>query len=198
LRRMSEDKPASKGPVTIMKGGTNSSEFDRLIAAKKLEADRRRAASDADRKVASVPIAQGGAMLRELDMGSPKRNLVGVVQLVNTAGTHERFMQVDIVDGESNGQIIRTIVLVCPLCIERGLPQDQAQISIRDDHRKWYLDERTRGQVFTDPSTLQVYALAGTIVAPGPYRCSAYNCGHRSFRIDPKSDYPGVSRWVWG
>jgi hypothetical protein len=196
---MSDDKPSTpKAPVTIMKGGTLSSDYERLIQAKKREAELRRAQSDAERKIASVPITQGGGLLREMDMGTPRRNLVGVVQLVNTANTHERFMQVDIVDGESNGQVVRTLVLVCPLCVERGLPMDQAQISIRDDHRKWYLDERTRGTVFTDPVTFQVYPLAGTIVGPGPYRCSAYNCGHRSFRIDPKSDYPGVSRWVWG
>ncbi len=183
-------------PVVLMKGGTTSSAFDAEVRRASLEAEARRAEQEQDRAAADVPIEQGGAMRRTLDMGLPGRHPVAVLWCPTRDGTRERFMTCEVTEAESNGEVVLTLIMVCPRCVERGIPQDQAQMQIRSNHRAWYLDTRTRGHVFKDPDSGELHVLAGTVTGPGPYTCAAFNCGFK-FSIDPKSpDYPGVSRLV--
>ncbi len=182
-------------PVVIMKNGTTSSAFDKEVHRASVDAERRRQEQDADRQAASVGIEQGGAVRKTLDMGLPGNHPVAVLWCPTRDGSRERFMVCDLVDGEADGEVILTLVMICPRCMDRGVPMDQAQMSIRTNHRVWYLDTKTKGLPFRDPDTQELHILAGTITGPGPYTCSGMGCGFK-FSIDPKSEYPGVSRLV--
>lgn len=199
---MSDDKAASgpKAPMTIMRGGTTSGWYDTYVNQLKADQARRHAEQDAEKAEAAEGVVQTAdevkwAEKRSIDLGQPHQNLVAVMQLLSKDGSKERFMQCDVVEGATETGVVMTLVVICPACVGRGIPQSQAQLSIRDDHRKWYLNQKWKGTPFRDPDTGEVYQLAGSIEGPDLYKCSAPGCDF-AFRISEKSEYPGVSRMV--
>jgi hypothetical protein len=200
---MADDTTASKpakGPVTIMRGGTTSSWYDSYVQQLQHDQKIRHAQQDAETveaKKGLVETASGvqGAVKKSLDLGQPHLNPVAVLQLLSKDGSKERFIQCDVVEGAMGDLVTMTLVLICPGCVGRGIPQSQAQIHIRDDHRKWYLDMKWKGTPFRDPDTGDVLVLAGSIEGPELYKCSAPGCDF-AFRISSKTEIPGVSRMV--
>ncbi len=199
---MTDGKVASgpKAPMTIMRGGTTSGWHDSYVNQLKEDQARRHAEQDAEKAEAAKGLVENAdgvqwAEKKSFDLGQPHHNPVAVMQLLSKDGTKERFIQCDVVEGASEKGVVMTLVVVCPDCYSRGIPQSQCQLSIRDDHRKWYLDTKWKGTPFRDPDTGEVYLLAGSIEGPELYKCSAPGCAF-AFRISSKSEYPGVSRMV--
>lgn len=182
-------------PTVLMKGGTLPSSFEAEMRRQSVAAEARRAAQDEDRKAASVPLEQGGAFRGTLDMGTPGKHPEVIIWCPTRDGTRERFMVCEVVQPEGADHSVLALLMICPRCVDRGVPSDQAQMMIRSNHRVWFLDDKTRGTPFKDPDTGHLHIIAGTVTGPGPYTCSGFNCGFR-FRIDPKSEWPGVSRLV--
>ena len=116
-----------------------------------------------------------------------------VVMKITIAG-HDEYAQCDVVNMSTDGKMDLALVVPCPGCLRRGYSTDQAQIHIKQSHRKWSLDRRHEGKLWVDPETGQAYRLAGKPVGEETYICS--RCRF-AFVIDDRADtgHEGVS-WM--
>jgi hypothetical protein len=197
---MSEETPKIKAPVVFMKGGTTSSRFDAEVQRQKADQLARQSEQDEEIRLSKSETMTntGGHSLasrKTMDLGSANTHPVAILQVLLDHGSRERYIQADIVIASDpvTGEIIRTLNLVCPSCVSRGLPQSQSQIKIDSRNRKWDLDERCKGDVWVDPDTRQPYVIAGKVECAEMCRCPQVGCSF-SFKISPKSDHPAVSR----
>jgi len=71
--------------------------------------------------------------------------------------------------------------MVCPRCVSRGVPQGEAQMMIRESHRKFWIDEKRKGQVepLEWPGGVREFVtICGTVTVQDIVRCSNYNCNY--------------------
>jgi hypothetical protein len=197
---MSDDKPtASKpaAPTIIFKGGTNTSSLDREIAVEMEDINKRRQEADEERRRAVIlsnpadaseegfkvatqqaaMIEDGGVML-ENRLASANDAAEVIIEYRSKDGTLTQFLQADVRVSEQGMMLI----LLCPRCVRRGRPQTMSQFHVRDDNRKWYLDEKLKGQVWADPDSNEPHVIAGKVEMPELGRCPHPNCDFK-FRI---------------
>jgi len=180
-----------------VKGGTTPSSWDAHLASMVADHKSRLAEQDKDIQASQMGVEQGGGIRKTMDLGQPGTNPVVIFEYSNGPG-HHGFIQADITVTQTEAEPILSLVIVCPECVKRGVPQAQAQMLIRSNHRKWYLDEKCKGQVFKEPGTGSVYVVAGKVHGPDLYKCSQFNCTY-AFRISENStysEYPMISRLV--
>ena len=110
--------------------------------------------------------------LRLMDSGAPKV----VLYYLNRDGTVRQSCVSEFVmlpDGDE------LFTMVCPKCLERGIPSGDCQLQIRKSHRKWYRDPKKEGTLvlLEDPygKPFQV-RICGTIYSEEILRCSNFNC----------------------
>lgn len=176
-------------PTIIVRGGTTSSAFDTQVA--ELKADQLRRQAEQDQEIQLV--RKEGARRYEMDLGTPNKAPVAVIQ-VEVGAKREQFIQADVVvSSDASGGLVMQLVIICPKCVSRNIPQSQAQLTIDSRNKRWSLDERTAGQVWIEPGTENAYVLAGTVDVAETCSCPNVGCGFK-FRISNKSEYPGVSR----
>lgn len=175
----------------LVRGGTTSSAYDKELQQRMADAEVRRAEADADRKVAQVPIEQGGGLLFENKLADP---LTGPRVLIKYVGkTKEVLMEqlCELVADELTGD--HMLIFVCPECFRRGVPSQFAQCHVRSKHRQWHLDLREAGQVKAARNSdsiggIEYYTHAGNIMDTDVLRCDGVNCGC-SFKIDKNIMY---------
>ena len=199
---MTDTPTKIQGPTVFVKGGTTSSKFDAEVATMKADQLARQTEQDEEIKLSKTETmantgGQSLASRKTMDLGSSNTHPVAVLQVLLSHGAREQYIQADIIiaSDPSTGEITRTLNLVCPSCVARGLPQAQSQIKIDSRNKKWDLDERVKGQVWVDPDTNQPYVLAGKVECAETCRCPQVGCSY-AFKIGPKSDHPGVSRML--
>jgi hypothetical protein len=159
-----------------VQGGTTTSGHDEWLAKHDRDAKQRRAVADAERKVASVPIEQGGGRLYSHELGGdPRIPKADKVQLfyVNRKGEveHEGVGDVLVVTEPAfPGEMF--LQLFCPFCLEskRKTP-DLCIIRIRQSNRRWGLDDRTKGSQFHSACDGQVYVSAGVVRDSEEFNC---------------------------
>ena len=174
----------SKGPVTIMKGGTLSSREERNIQAFMLDTRERQKARDEERELAmrhrvSADETGGAGFAAETvhDLGQPGTSPVAFVGYKTGRGDEVQYMQLDVIAMTDNlGAIDETFVFVCPRCIERGYRSTMAQIHVRKSNRKWELDTRSQGELFIDENSGKAYRLAGRVICEERCRCPMPSC----------------------
>lgn len=183
-----------KAPLTIIRGGTTSTSQDRANEALVADLAERQRVSDLERRAASIPVQEGGGVLNEVDLGKP--NTHGVVMMQYDLGSGMvSYMQCDLnVLETGDGKPVLNLVMLCPRCLERGFPVDEATMNIRQDNRKWFLDERKKGELFVTELG-EVYTIAGTVTCDETSVCPRPSCGWR-FKIAPDGQRPGTSRMV--
>jgi len=193
-----EPAPAApeEGPREIMglpvdmfvKGGTTSMRHDRMVQQEEAEAERRRDEHDAMKRMAQVPVDQGGAMMfnnqlqpnpQGVPMETPKVELVYL-----TAGGEPEYNKgkplkclADILVGMDPAHPEElTLVLVCPSC-ETRMPQGQCQIQLRQTNRKWELDTRAAGTLILweeevgNRKVVRTYRSAGVVMESERFTC---------------------------
>lgn len=177
------DKPKlSSVPTVILKGGTLSSKQTNEIKQAEHEANQRRAQQDQQMAAAAQPLGPGavGSMRsrRMITQDSPR--------LVLWYKKHEQecVSEITMVAG-SAGVMDPMFTLVCTKCLERGLPQGQAQLQVRNENRKFSIDHTTRGpkKVFFG-STSQIVQICGTVTVEDKVRCPS--CGWTVRIVDSK------------
>ncbi len=144
-----------------------------------LDAERRRDEADADRRVAQMPVEQGGARLFNAAAGGGNTDIQQAYVLltfVDRRGDPLRVAgKIDqcLADLFWINEQERHLQIVCPGCIEKGVHQDQAQLRISNLNRGWHLDERTAGTPFqfNDGYVVKTYRSAGMIVDGEPFEC---------------------------
>jgi len=180
-------------PITIVKGGTTTSRYDAEQSRRKLDADRRRAHTDRMYATRDHAIKQGDAArigaLRMVNEESPRL----VLNYLNRDKTirQQALSEITLLPvAKKKNEWETTFTMVCPRCVERGVAQGEAQMHVRDSHRKFTLDERRKGEVVVvsfqyDDGTKfqQAVLIAGTVSVHDTVRCDNYNCDF-ACRID--------------
>jgi predicted RNA-binding Zn-ribbon protein involved in translation (DUF1610 family) len=167
----------------IRGGGTSTSANDKAIAEAEADAERRRDEALAEREMTRLPVEAGGARIFEnksLDPGA--KDLHVLLDLVNAKGEPHLVAGVPIqclADIRVVGPNEMAVVVVCPRCINRKIPQGQCQIQVRQSNRNWHLSDKGRGSPLWFDG--KMYQSAGTIMDSDRFSCP--NCAW-SARID--------------
>lgn len=169
-------------PTVFVKGGTLSSRQTQQIQQAEHDANQRRAQQDAEMAKAAQPLGPGtvGSLRsrRMITEDSPR--------LVLWYRKHEQecVSEITMVPG-SSGQLDPMFTLVCTKCLERGLPQGQAQLQVRNEHREFSIDHTQRGpkRVFFG-NTPKIVHICGTVTVKDKVRCGA--CGWTVRIVDSK------------
>ena len=182
----------AKGPTVLVREGTTSTSYDAAQRRSRAEAEARRRAQDniyATREAARArgePARIGSLQL--LSQDSPRL----VLNFLNRDKSIRQQCRSEITllpKPGKPGQWEMMFSLVCPRCVARGVPQGDAQLMVRDTHRRFWLDERRRGPVevlIAGPdgvASKEVVFVAGTVTVNDIVRCSNVNCSF-ACRID--------------
>jgi len=167
----------------IRGGGTPTMAHERAIAEAEADAEKRRDEALEERKLSRAPVEHGGGKIfenRSLDPGASEAYVL--LDLVNSKGDpiidHGVAVQC-LADVRVLSADELALVVVCPRCVSRRIPQGQCQIQIRQKNRSWHLDTRQAGKpIFFDGKMFQS---AGTVMDSERFGCSA--CGWTA-RID--------------
>jgi len=177
-------KAADGVPTIIVKGGTSRGSYDREVQRRKADAEHRRQKQDAmyrrrDHARQHGDIARIGETSL-LNQSSPRL----VLNYLNADGSlrQQCKSEITVVPKKDRPNEWETVfALVCPRCLERGLPAGESQMLVRDSHRKFDIDERKKGTVimldyawgYREP-----VVIAGTVTCHDVIRCSNYNCNY--------------------
>ncbi len=130
------------------------------------------------------------------DLGTAGNHPRVVVQLLLENGTKERFMECDLTVTDTEDGISLSMVMICPSCHARGIPQAQCQMTISDRNKKFHIDESTKGTPWEDPDEPgRFIILAGTPDVEEICTCPRPACGFR-FRISPHGPVVGVGKLI--
>lgn len=180
---MTEEKKtsvAAVAPSIFVKGGTTSAKYDNLMAKKAADADARRAHQDKQEALAKQQAGADGSIAR---LGS--RKLISadsprlVLRYLNRDKTvrQECISEITNIAGKEQGTLDTMFSLVCVKCLERGLPQGECQLIVKDSHRKFFIDSKKAGPVVVDtPYGKQMILVCGTVTVQDTIRCSNFNC----------------------
>ena len=176
-------------PIGIVKGGTTSAAYDREMEARKQDAERRRAHQDQVRSIGTThkhvdDLARLGST-QLVGTDSPRL----VLHYMNADGSIRQDCKAELTmvpKRDDPTKLEMMFAMVCPRCVERGVAQGESQMMIRESHRKFHVDERTKGQV-----VMLEYAwglrerviIAGTVSVDDEVKCDNYNCTFKC-RID--------------
>lgn len=178
----SQSPPEKSKVELIVRGGTTSSAWDKEQAKKVADAERRRKEQDEDRKIASIPIEQGGGKMYSHHFADPMFMPRIHVVYVNEKKEPMMDMLCELVQDDTSGDDI--FQFICPECVKRGVHSGEAQCTARNTHRKWHLDTREAGKIkhvetvdLVGNPKLQPYLCGGTIMDTDVLICPNYNCG---------------------
>lgn len=196
---MSDEKKYDFGvPTVIMKGGTSSSSYDKEMAKRNADAERRRALQDEQAAVAAqgAKVDKDGFSLgrlgsaRMVTQQSPRL----VLYYMNKDKSVRQECKSEITFYEhptKPGEMDMMFAMVCPRCLERGIAQAESQMLIKAAHRKFWLDEKLKGQIVAlrDPwGNLDPVLICGTVTVQDVIRCANYNCNY-AVRINDSKVY---------
>jgi hypothetical protein len=187
-----EKKPMAVGgvaPTVFMKGGSTSAAYDKEMAKKRADAEARRAHQDRQMGLSQQSTTLGGpaevARLgshRMITNDSPRLLLRYLNR--DKSVRQECISEITHIGGQAPGDVDTMFSLVCPKCLERGLPQGEAQLFVRNSHRKFHLDSRKAGpRVVDTPYGREVVLVCGDVTVDDIVRCSNFNCDW-AVRID--------------
>lgn len=163
--------------MTIMKGGTLSSEEQRDIDSFMADTKKRWAARDEERALSQGKYADGFAGEKVQDFGQPGTSAVAVVGYKNGVNDVVQYIQLDVLAlTDQFGAPDMAFTFVCPRCMERGYTQTMSQITVRQSNRKWSLDTKCQGEMFFDENTGVSYTLAGKVYCEEKCRCPRPSC----------------------
>lgn len=170
--------------AAFVRGGgavMSTSEWDSIQRFEQ-DAERRRDVAAMEKKIAKIPIEHGGGRIYEHRLTSAPEIEQGYVLLEWVNGRNEKTGLQCLADVQAitahanekaaqsaNEQVELQLVLVCPRCKERGIPQGQCQLAVRQSNRSWHLDQRHAGEIIAFEGA--VYRSAGRVVDSEPIRC---------------------------
>jgi len=180
--------------AAFVKGGTSTSQNDRRIAEVEADAERRRDIAARERAIAKVPIEKGGGKIYSNSLTDKPEIAQAYVELTYLTPRGEdtgiKCLADVLVGAHPPHPAELTLVLVCPRCKARGVPQGQCQIRIHQCNKRWELDTRTAGELimWEENGNLRPYRSAGKIMECERFECGY--CGNWSARIDKNRVWP--------
>lgn len=155
-------------------GATPSWEETKRIQREEADAEKRRDEQDQERRLAQIPVEQGGAKMYTRTAADPNSTPKVLLKYMTSRGEprYEFGQPVEcladvIVPPDNPDDLVLTIV--CPQCKERGVPQGQCQLKIQQSNRSWHLDNRTAGELIVFDG--QPYYSAGKIMDSERFTC---------------------------
>jgi hypothetical protein len=173
-------------PVSVfVKGGTSTSAHDRQVAAIEADAERRRDIAAEERKIAAVPLEQGGGKIYSNQFSSNANVEAGFVLLKYlTPKGDVRYENGDELQCLADVHMLAadelSLTLVCPTCKSRGVPQGQCQMRLRQKNKNFDLDLSKAGQMFVFDG--KPYRSAGVVRESERFRCD--QCGWTARIVD--------------
>jgi hypothetical protein len=164
----------------LVKGGTSTASYDKEQAIAKADAEARRDHQDKLRDIAERPgtgediaIARLGEQ-KLINSESPRL----LFQYMYRDKTIKQECIGEITVGAMpDGTIDPMFTIVCPRCLGRGVAMEQAQVLVRNSHRKFHLDERKAGlRIVETPWGNVPLNVAGVVTVQDKIRCSNFNC----------------------
>lgn len=150
-----------------------SSSLERNIKASEADANQRRAQQDQAQRIAAQQQGPGSiASLR-----SRKLITADSPRLTLWYRKHDQYCLSEITSvPNGTGGIEMMFTLVCTKCLERGVPQGQAQLQVRESNKKFSIDDTKRGaQQIHVGGIPQVVQRCGTVTVEETVRCG--HCG---------------------
>ena len=169
-------------PVAMfMKGGTPTHAHQMMVAASHADAERRRDVAAAERRIASVPLDQGGGKILGGRISDPQRSAAYVLLTYCNQKREPLMFRGQplqcLADIMTVGDDL-ALMIFCLACKKRGEPLDHSIMRILRKNRSWHLDTRTTGELIVFDGA--VYRSAGTIQESERFECV---CGWAA-RID--------------
>lgn len=161
-------------PEVIVRGGTMSGRETNRIAAEEHAAEERRAFEAQKQQIAQTEHGPGSMA----SMRSKKLITQDSPRLVLWYRKHEQncLSEITMVAGPKGLEPMFT--MVCTKCLERGVPQGQAQLQVRSSHRSFAVDDTKAGpQRVEFGSTWQIVQVHGTVTVHDIIRCPEAGCG---------------------
>lgn len=174
---------APAAPVVIMKGGTTSAAYDREMAERKASAEQRRDAEERRHAAQGVHSGPEGVDVGRIGShsflsGAPRL----ILYYMNRDKTVRQECKSEITfydHPREIGKMDMMFAMVCPRCLERGLPQGECQMLVRESHRKFWIDDRKKGELvmLEDPwGRPDPVIICGTVTVEDIVRCNNFNC----------------------
>lgn len=190
----SDKKEPSKG-FSYVVGGTSTSKSEALYEERFQQAEKRRDTAAMDRKIASVPVEQGGGKLFSNQLTAhpeipkayvPLRYVDRLGQPIVISG-EEVLCLADLIVGMNPDKPTElTLVLVCPRCSQQSHKHEQDnQIMIRQSNKAFEFVAAQGDPTFVFQGTL--YRSAGVVKYCEPFQCP--DCNWRA-RIDNNRVWP--------
>jgi hypothetical protein len=198
--RAEEAESASKEPETppviagvplaaFVKGGTTTSAWD--IEKQKLYAQSKELREHQDRQRQAIDDAAGKPNIRAALLSQnlmSRANPKVVIEYVYGDSALNRECLCEIATApraDKPDEQDMILVLVCPRCLARTGRMDDAQIMIRESHRKFWVDY-SKGRVWVNPVDGSVHTLCGNVTLKDKVSCSALGCTWRFAIEDSK------------
>lgn len=170
--------------AAFVRGGTTSARHDQAIAQQTHEAEARRNDADAakERQLARTPLEEGGGVMfggRLLPSADAEAAVILLVYLspkgevrYENGDEFQCLADLTVLEG---GELC--LILVCPSCMARKMPQDQCQLRVRQTNRHFEFTPAGAGALITfdDGYGMKAYKSAGTIVESERFSCA--QCG---------------------
>lgn len=176
-------------PVGLVKGGSTTARFDRSVLREEQRAERARDGERSRRAAQGVyqtPKGMVHSSLAEHSTMSRETPRV-VLNFLNRDKTIRQQCICEVLAAPApDGSVSLSVTMVCPRCVARGIPQGQAQLIIRDTHRKFWIDDKRKGQieeVISPGEATEFIVICGTMTAKDRIRCAHHNCDF-ACRID--------------
>ena len=163
-----------------VQGGTTSSAYDKMMAERLQDANKRREQDQRDKRIGNTPIEQGGGMIFENRLSDENFRPKCHVTYVGRTKEFISDQLVDFFQDEMAGD--NMLIFVCPECVQRGRDSGYAQCHARDSHRAWHIDKRLAGAILSvansaAPGGVERYVSAGMIMDTDTLACSHEFCG---------------------
>lgn len=162
----------------IKGGGTTTSAHDKRVMEIEADAERRRDQALAEKKLASAPIEEGGAKVFTHHLSSNANVEAGFVLLQYlTPKGDVRYENGEELQCLADVHMLSAdelcLTLVCPSCKNRGIPQGQCQMRIRQKNKHFDLDVTKAGELIVFEG--KPYRSAGVVRESDRFRCD--QCG---------------------
>ncbi len=184
-----DNKPAeSAAPRTVeapmtsfVRGGTVSSTYERGLAERKANAEKRRD-EEAARFSALQQDPMGARMARPFGADANEMPAI-VLEIRNSDNVAVEFIKCEILAGTTPDPTELVLCMACPHCARR-FGQSEANFKFSNKHKRFELDQRRAGELWVNPKNpREFYTLAGTIHLTEAVTCPGLGCAWR-FKID--------------
>lgn len=165
--------------VFVRGGGTPTAASQKLFEDRYQESEARRNQLDADKRVASVPIEQGGGQLLTNQLTANPEVPRAFVPLVYVNRRREPIMhgtdpvvcKADIIVGMLPDRPTElTVILVCPRCIQQGVKHEQdCQMHLTQRNKRFEFVPCLGPPTFTHNG--ETFRSAGMILGSERFRC---------------------------